>query len=53
MFWSKWNPKEEKNKLVSRRRKMQEMIRGEEIYPEATCLCFFGMGMRIFCLFIL
>jgi hypothetical protein len=53
MFWSKWNPKEEKNKLVSRRRKMQEMIRGEEIYPEATGLCFFGIGTPIFCLFIL
>jgi hypothetical protein len=27
----KWGSKEEKDKLVSIRRKMQEMIRGEEI----------------------
>jgi hypothetical protein len=53
MLRGKWGSKDEKDKLVSRRRKMQEMIRGEEIYPEATCLCFFGMGTPIFCLFIL
>jgi hypothetical protein len=29
------------------------MIKGEETYPEATGLCFFRMGMPIFCLFIL
>jgi hypothetical protein len=33
---SKWSPKKEKSKLVSRRRKMPEMMRREEIYPEAT-----------------
>jgi hypothetical protein len=53
MLWSKRSPEEEKNKLVSRRIKMKEMIRGEETYPEATGLCFFGIGMPIFCLFIL
>jgi hypothetical protein len=53
MLWSKWGSEEEKDKLVSRRRKMQEMIRREEIYPEAIGLCFFGIGMPIFCLFIL
>jgi hypothetical protein len=53
MLRSKRSPEEEKNKLVSRRIKMQEMIRGEQTYPEATCLCFFGIGTPIFCLFIL
>jgi hypothetical protein len=36
MLRCKWGSEEEKDKLVSRRRKMKEMIRGEEIYPEAT-----------------
>jgi hypothetical protein len=53
MLRSKWSPEEERNKLVSRKRKMQEMIGGEEIYPEATGLCFFGIGTPIFCLFCL
>jgi hypothetical protein len=53
MLQSKRGPEEERNKLASIRRKMQEMIRGEEIYPEAISLCFFGMGTPIFCLFIL
>jgi hypothetical protein len=35
---SKWSPKKEKSKLVSRRRKMPKMMRREEIYPEATGL---------------
>jgi hypothetical protein len=45
------SPEEEKSKLV-RRRKMPEMMRREEIYPEATGLCFFGRGTPIFCLFV-
>jgi hypothetical protein len=53
MFRGKWSPEEEKNKLVSRRRKMQEMMRRQEIYPEATGLCFFGRGTPIFYLFVL
>jgi hypothetical protein len=48
----KWGSEEEKSKLVSKRRKMQEMMREEEIYHEATGLCFFGRGTPIFCLFI-
>jgi hypothetical protein len=49
---SKWSPEKEKSKLVSRRREMPEIRRREEIYPEATGLCFFGKGTPIFCLFI-
>jgi hypothetical protein len=49
---SKWSPEKEKSKLVSRRRKMLEKMRREEIYPEATGLCFLGRGTPIFCLFI-
>jgi glycine/D-amino acid oxidase-like deaminating enzyme len=53
---SKWSPEKDKNKLVSRRRrrrrKMPEKMRREEIYPEATGLCFLGKGTPIFCLFI-
>jgi hypothetical protein len=52
MLRSEWSPKEEKSKLVSRIRKMQEMMRREEMYPEAIGLCFFGRGTPIFCLFI-
>jgi hypothetical protein len=53
MLRSKWGSEEEKNKLVRKGRKMQEMIRGEGIYPEETGLCFFGIGTLIFCLFVL
>jgi hypothetical protein len=53
MLWSKWSSEEENNKLESKRGKVQEMMRGEKTYPEATCLCFFRRGMPIFCLFIL
>jgi hypothetical protein len=49
---SKWSPEKEKDKLVSRRRGIPEIIRREENYPEATGLCFFGRGTPIFCLFI-
>jgi hypothetical protein len=49
---SKWSPEKEKSKLVDRRRKMPEKMRREEVYPEATCLCFFERGTPIFCLFI-
>jgi hypothetical protein len=49
---SKWSPEKEKNKLVSRRRRIPEIMRREEIYPEATALYFLGRGMPIFCLFI-
>jgi hypothetical protein len=49
---SKWSSEEEKNKLENRGRKMQEIKRGEEAYPEATGLCFLGIGTPIFCLFI-
>jgi hypothetical protein len=52
MLRSKWSPEKEKNKLVSRRREMPEIRRREEIYPEATGLCFLGKGTPIFCLFI-
>jgi hypothetical protein len=36
MFQSKWSPEEEKNKLGSRRRKMQEMMRGERNLPRGN-----------------
>jgi hypothetical protein len=52
MLRSKWRPEKEKSKSVNRRREMPEKMRTEEAYPEATGLCFFGMGMPIFCLFI-
>jgi hypothetical protein len=51
MLWSKWSPEKEKNKLVSRTRNL-EIMRREEIYPEATGLCFLGKGTPIFCLLI-
>jgi hypothetical protein len=49
---SKWSPEKENNKLVSRRRGIPEIMRREEIYPEATGLYFLGSGTPIFCLFI-
>jgi hypothetical protein len=49
---SKWSPEKEKSKLVNRRRKIPEKMRREEVYPEATGLCFFRRGTPIFCLFI-
>jgi hypothetical protein len=52
MLQSKWSPEKEKNKLVNRRRKMPEMMRREEIYPEVTSLCFFGRGTPMFYLFV-
>jgi hypothetical protein len=36
MFQSKWSPEEEKNKLGSKTRKMQEMMRGERNLPRGN-----------------
>jgi hypothetical protein len=39
---SNWSPEKEKSRLVNKRRKMPEKMRREEVYREATSLCFFG-----------
>jgi hypothetical protein len=51
-FRCKRSPEKEKDKLVSRRRGIPEIMRREDYYPEATGLYFLGRGTPIFCLFV-